>query len=65
MIMESEHAGMWSFWRDKRGIIDAIRADYPNLTQNDPEIRRLVETIDYAEAAIDRRMSFLEGVEDE
>jgi hypothetical protein len=33
---------MWEYWRDKKGIVEAIEQQYPDLLQNDMRVMILV-----------------------
>lgn len=45
---------MWEYWRDKKGIMEAIEQQYPELLKNDLEIyvahqcaKTFLEKLDY------------------
>lgn len=48
---------MWPYWRDERGIIDALRLQYSEAIGVDPRLRLAMTQIEMAEAAIDQIMT--------
>lgn len=49
---------MWPYWRDKRGIVDAVRSDYPVLSKRG-DIEQALNTIKSAEKYLDFLMTEL------
>lgn len=47
---------MWSYWRDKKGLLNALDDYYPNLTLNDPIVRHHVISMKAAMAALNSYM---------
>ena len=57
MEANNENKEMWSYWRDKRGIVDALQSDYPETLKANTMLQALVAQIVSAELAIDKIMS--------
>lgn len=55
----SQPAHMWTYWRDKRGIVEALRCDYPDILALSPTLQQALYQIQAAEALINRLMSDL------
>ena len=47
---------MWTYWKDKRGIVDAVKWDYPTLAARE-DIARALAQIDDAEHYLDFLMT--------
>jgi hypothetical protein len=43
--MMSECPSMWIYWKDKRGIREALEYDYPELLKNNPELQQALAMI--------------------
>jgi hypothetical protein len=50
--MMSECPSMWIYWKDKRGIREALEYDYPELLKNNPELQQALAMIKNGERAI-------------
>lgn len=48
---------MWSFWRDKFGVEEAVKGFFPGIMGWDHRISEALERIDEARKEIDRVMS--------
>lgn len=51
-----EPANMWGYWRDDKGIIDALRLQYQEMIEKDPRLKAALTMVEVAEAAIDQIM---------
>lgn len=47
---------MWGYWRDKKGVADALSEQYGELLDADAELRWNLNKLRAAEATIDRLM---------
>lgn len=47
---------MWSYWRDKKGIEEALEDYYPDTLQENPQLQMALFQIRSAEAFIDQFM---------
>ena len=56
--MKDQPVHMWPYWRDKRGIVDAVRSDYPVLSKRG-DIEQALNTIQSAEKYLDFLMTEL------
>ena len=54
----------WSYWRDKKGIVEALQYQYPDLLKANPSLQMAVHNIRANEALIDKIMSDLADKED-
>ena len=57
MSGENEDKEMWSYWRNKRGIVEALEADYPETLKANPVLVALIAQIKSAEVMIDKIMT--------
>ena len=48
---------MWSYWKDKRGILDALECDYPQTLASNPQLQHAVSMVRAGEALIDQIMN--------
>jgi hypothetical protein len=53
----TENTDMWPYWRDKRGIVDAVECDYPKLLESNHELQLAITMIKAGETLIDRIMN--------
>lgn len=51
---------MWSYWRDKKGLVEALEDYYPDLLRSDPLLYTAYTQLKMSMAFIDARMSTLE-----
>jgi hypothetical protein len=58
-------AHMWSYWRDKNGVVEALECYYPELLGKNCELRTAVSLIKTGEAAIEQIMSNLTDDEED
>lgn len=49
---------MWPYWRDKRGIVDAVLSDYPVLARRG-DIEQALNTVQSTEKYLDFLMTEL------
>lgn len=54
--MTDQSPGMWDYWRDKKGRVEALRDYYPELVAQTPELQMALFQIQSAEAMIDKIM---------
>lgn len=57
-VEEDQPIHMWSYWRDKRGIVDAVKLDYPTSVKRE-DISRALASINDAEKYLDFLMTAL------
>lgn len=55
---------MWTYWRDKKGMEEALEDYYPDRLQADPELQLAVYQIHAARALIEAKMSALTDKEE-
>lgn len=56
----SESLGLWSHYRDRSTIKEAVKDCFPKTLESNPNLKLAVAQIEVAEAAIDSIMSNLE-----
>ena len=56
--MKDQPIHMWPYWRDKRGIVDAVLSDYPVLARRG-DIEQALNTIQSTEKYLDFLMTEL------
>lgn len=56
---------MWEYWRDKKGIIEAIKEQYPHVLENDLRVNLIVMQIESHMAILNRLMQKIAGEEKE
>lgn len=55
----SEAAHMWSYWRDKKGVVEALEDYYPETLKASPQLQMAIYNIRAAEALINKIMGEL------
>lgn len=55
---------MWSIWKEKYGVVEALKTYFPDLVATDPTIQMALFQIEAAEALIDAKMSKMAGDDD-
>lgn len=56
--MKNKPLCMWGYWKEKRGIVDAVLSDYPMLAKQGEHLKAL-NTIKSAEKYLDFLMTEL------
>lgn len=59
----SENKGMWTYWRDKNGIVEGLEEYFPETLKENIRLQIAVAQIKNAEAAIEAVMSEYEEEE--
>lgn len=60
MTHEIESYPMWSYWRDKKGTIEAVKDYFPEVLKENDELARAVAQAETALRSIDQIMRELE-----
>lgn len=63
--MSNSALHMWSYWRDKKGAVEAMEEQYPELLNITPDLQQAISQIKNAERAIDKLMSDLEEINED
>ena len=63
--MNDSSIAMWTYWRDKHGIIDALVHQYPDTLATTPALQMALHQIRANEALIDKIMADLADKEDD
>lgn len=60
MAHNDEHIPMWDYWRDKKGIVEAVTDYFPEVLKENDELARAVAQAETALRSIDQIMTELE-----
>ncbi len=61
----TEHPHMWEYWRDKKGLVDALKDYYPNTLADSLPLQTALAQIEMAERSINSYMLELKNDEDD
>ena len=63
-LKKDEPLHMFTYWRDKKGLEEALTEYYPNLSRNNPLLRTALRIIKGQEALINQTMKSLNNEDD-
>lgn len=63
-LKKDEPLHMFTYWRDKKGLEEALTEYYPNLSRNNPLISTALQIIKGQEALINQTMKSLNNEDD-
>ncbi len=63
--MDGENHGMWTYWRDKKGIDDALEHYFPKTVASDPRLQQALAMRRAGELLANEVMGELEAKADE
>ena len=58
-VMSSENPYMWDYWKEKRGVKDAVLCDYPETLKNNFALQNAMIMIENGERIIEQIMNEL------